>query len=123
MKGGLGNLLKQAQAMQENLRKAQEELASLEVTGSAGGGLVSVVMTCRHDVKRVHIDPGLLQDDAAQGSASAAGGGMPGAAKEVLEDLVAAAMNDAVRKAEKASQEKLAGLTSGLALPGLNLPL
>lgn len=123
MKGGLGDLFKQAQAMQENLRKAQEELAGIEVTGSAGGGLVRVVMTCRHDVRRVHIDPGLLQDDAAPASAGGAGGEMAGAAREVLEDLVAAAMNDAVRKAEKASQEKLAGLTSGLALPGLNLPL
>lgn len=104
MKGGLGNLMKQAQQMQENLRKAQEELARVEVTGSAGG-LVSVTMTCRHDVKRVQIDPGLMKDD-----------------KEVLEDLIAAAMNDAVRKAEKASQEKLSGLTAGLNIPGLNLP-
>ncbi len=106
MKGGLGNLMKQAQAMQENLRRAQEELAKVEVTGTAGGGMVSVTMTCRHDVKRVQIDATLLQDD-----------------KEVLEDLVAAAVNDAVRKAEKASQEKLSGLASGLNIPGLNLPL
>ena len=106
MKGGLGNLMKQAQAMQENLRRAQEELAKVEVTGTAGGGMVSVTMTCRHDVKRVQIDASLLQDD-----------------KEVLEDLVAAAVNDAVRKAEKASQEKLSGLASGLNIPGLNLPL
>ena len=105
MKGGLGNIMKQAQAMQENLRKAQEELAHIEVNGSAGGGLVSIVMTCRHDVKRVSIDPALLKDD-----------------KEVLEDLVAAAMNDAVRKAEEATQKKMAGLTSGLGIPGLNLP-
>lgn len=105
MKGGLGNIMKQAQAMQDNLRKAQEQLAKLEVTGTAGGGLVSVTMTCRHDVKRVQIDPSLLQDD-----------------KEVLEDLVAAAMNDAVRKIEKTSQEKLSGLTAGLSIPGLNLP-
>jgi len=105
MKGGLGNIMKQAQAMQENLRKAQEELARIEVTGAAGGGLVSIVMTCRHDVKRVHIDPALLKDD-----------------KEVLEDLVAAAMNDAVRKAEEMTQQKMAGLTSGLGIPGLNLP-
>ena len=75
MKGGLGNMMKQAQMMQENLRKAQEELARIEVTGSAGGGLVSVVMTCRHDVKRVQIDATLLQDDAAQGSAGGPGGG------------------------------------------------
>ena len=105
MKGGLGNIMKQAQAMQENLRKAQEELAQIEVTGSAAGGLVSIVMTCRHDVKRVSIDPTLLKDD-----------------KEVLEDLVAAAMNDAVRKAEAATEQRMAGLTSGLSIPGLNLP-
>jgi DNA-binding YbaB/EbfC family protein len=106
MKGGLGNLMKQAQAMQENLRRAQEELAKIEVTGTAGGGLVSVTMTCRHDVRRVQLDASLLQDD-----------------KEVLEDLIAAAVNDAVRKVEKTSQEKLAGLASGLNIPGLNLPL
>jgi len=105
MKGGLGNIMKQAQAMQENLRKAQEELARIEVNGSAAGGLVKVVMTCRHDVKRVSIDPTLLTDD-----------------KEVLEDLVAAAMNDAVRKVEETTQQKMAGLTSGLGIPGLNLP-
>jgi DNA-binding YbaB/EbfC family protein len=106
MKGGLGNILKQAQAMQENLRKAQEELAKIEITGSAGGGMVTVVMTCRHDVRRVSIDPALLQDD-----------------KEVLEDLIAAAMNDAVRKVEQTAQEKMAGLTAGLGLPGdLSLP-
>ncbi len=105
MKGGLSNLMKQAQAMQENLRHAQEELAKIEVIGTAGGGMVSVTMTCRHDVRRVQIDPSLMQDD-----------------KEVLEDLIAAAVNDAVRKAEQASQEKLAGLTSGLNISGLNLP-
>lgn len=106
MKGGLGNLMKQAQAMQDNLRKAQEELASVEVTGNAGGAMVSVVMTCRYDVRRVTIDPSLLQDD-----------------KEVLEDLVAAAVNDAVRKVEKATQEKMSGLTAGLGLPsGMKLP-
>ena len=105
MKGGLGNIMKQAQAMQENLRKAQEELATIEVTGSAGGGLVSVTMTCRHDVRRVQIDASLLKDD-----------------KEVLEDLVAAALNDAARKVDKTTQERMAGLTAGLNLPGLNLP-
>ncbi|MFQ6021185.1 MAG: YbaB/EbfC family nucleoid-associated protein [Acidiferrobacterales bacterium] len=104
MKGGLGNLMKQAQAMQENLRRAQEELAKIEVAGTAGGGMVTVTMTCRHDVKRVEIDSSLMQDD-----------------KEVLEDLVAAAVNDAVRKVEKASQEKLAGLTGGFNIPGLKL--
>ena len=105
MKGGIGKMLQQAQQMQENLRKAQEELAGVEVTGSAGGGMVKVVMTCRHDVRKVEIDPSLMGDD-----------------KEVLEDLIAAAMNDAVRKAEKETQEKMSGLTSGLNIPGLNLP-
>lgn len=106
MKGGLGNIMKQAQEMQENMRKAQEELAGIEVTGEAGGGMVSVVMTCRHDVRRVHVDESLMQDD-----------------KEVLEDLVAAAMNDAVRKVEQTTQDKMSGLTSGMNIPGLNLPL
>lgn len=105
MKGGIGNILKQAQAMQENLRKAHEELAAIEVTGNAGGGVVTITMTCRHDVKSVRIDPSLLQDD-----------------KEVLEDLIAAAMNDAVRKAEKTTQDKMAGLTAGLNLPGFTPP-
>jgi hypothetical protein len=105
MKGGIGGILKQAQQMQENLRKAQEELARIEVTGSAGGGLVTITMTCRHDVKRVQLDASLLSDD-----------------KEVLEDLIAAAMNDAVRKAEETTQQRLSGLTAGLNIPGLNLP-
>jgi DNA-binding YbaB/EbfC family protein len=105
MKGGIGNILKQAQAMQENLRRIQEELAQTEVTGAAGGGLVRVTMTCRHDVRRVHIDASLLADD-----------------KEVLEDLVAAAINDAVRKVEQLVQEKMAGVTAGLNIPGLGLP-
>ncbi|MCR4302477.1 MAG: YbaB/EbfC family nucleoid-associated protein [Sulfuricaulis sp.] len=105
MKGGLGNIMKQAQAMQENMRKAQEQLAAIEVTGSSGGGLVNVTMTCRHDVKRVQIDPSLLQDD-----------------REVLEDLIAAAVNDAVRKIEKTTEEKMAGLTAGLNIPGMKLP-
>ncbi len=106
MKGGLGNILKQAQAMQENMRKMQEELAKVEVTGSAGGGMVAITMTCRHDVRRVSVDPALLKDD-----------------KEILEDLIAAAMNDAVRKVEQATQEKMAGITAGLGLPsGLSLP-
>ncbi len=106
MKGAIGDMMKQAQEMQENLRKAQEELAATEVTGSSGGGLVSVSMTCRHDVRKVAIDDSLMSED-----------------KEVLEDLVAAAMNDAVQKVEKTSQEKMAGLTAGLNIPGLNLPL
>lgn len=99
-------MMKQAQEMQENMRKAQQELANMEVTGESGGGMVSVVMTCRHDVKRVQIDDTLMGDD-----------------KDVLEDLVAAAMNDAVRKAEQAAQEKMSGLTAGMNIPGLNLPL
>ncbi len=106
MKGGLGNLMKQAQKMQEDMQKAQEEIASLEVTGQAGGGLVTVVMTGRHDVRRVEIDDSLLQDD-----------------KEMLEDLVAAAVNDAVRKVESETKEKMAGMTNGLSLPpGFKLP-
>ncbi|RTZ60689.1 MAG: YbaB/EbfC family nucleoid-associated protein [Gammaproteobacteria bacterium] len=104
MRGGIGNLMKQAQAMQENMKKMQEELASIEVTGSAAGGLVEVDMTCRHDVRRVKIDPSLMEDD-----------------KEVLEDLIAAAVNDAVRKVESTTQEKMAGVTGGMNIPGLNL--
>ncbi len=107
MKGGLGNLMKQAQAMQENMQKAQEELANIEVVGEAGGGMVKLVMTCRHDVKSVTIDPELM-DNAED--------------KDILEDLVAAAMNDAVRKVEKTSQDKMAGLTGGLNIPGMKMP-
>ena len=107
MKGGLGNIMKQAQAMQENMQKAQEELANINVTGESGGGMVKLVMTCRHDVKSVSIDPELLGDTDD---------------KEILEDLVAAAMNDAVRKVEKTSQEKMAGLTGGLDIPGMKMP-
>lgn len=105
MKGGIGNIMKQAQAMQENLRKAQEELAKLEVTGNAAGGQVSVTMTGRHDVRRVHLDPELLKED-----------------REVVEDLIAAAINDAVRKVEQSSAERMAGMTAGLNIPGLKLP-
>ncbi|HHH36646.1 MAG TPA: YbaB/EbfC family nucleoid-associated protein [Gammaproteobacteria bacterium] len=106
MKGGLGNLMKQAQKMQEDMQRAQEEIASMEVTGQAGGGLVTVVMTGRHDVRRVEIDDSLLQED-----------------KEMLEDLVAAAVNDAVRKVESETKEKMASMTSGLSLPpGFKLP-
>ena len=107
MKGGLGNLMKQAQEMQENMQKAQAELANLEFTGESGGGMVSLVMTCRHDVKSVSIDPQLLGDIDD---------------KEMLEDLIAAAVNDAVRKAEKTQQEKMAGLTGGLDIPGMKMP-
>lgn len=106
MKGGIAGLMKQAQQMQENMRKAQEELASVEVEGQSGAGMVKVIMTCRHDVKRVTIDPSLLADD-----------------KDMLEDLVAAAMNDAVRRAEAKTEEKMAGFASGLGLPpGMKLP-
>ncbi len=106
MKGGLGNLMKQAQKMQEDLQKAQEQIAAMEVTGQSGGGMVSVVMTGRHDVKRVSIDASLLQDD-----------------KEMLEDLIAAAVNDAVRKIESESKEKMASMTRGMPLPpGMKLP-
>ncbi|RRJ84547.1 YbaB/EbfC family nucleoid-associated protein [Aestuariirhabdus litorea] len=101
MKGGMGNLMKQAQKMQEQMQKAQEELARAEVTGEAGAGLVKVTMTGRHDVKRVELDESLLQEE-----------------KEILEDLLAAAVNDAVRKVEKNTQEKMAGVTGGLNLPG-----
>ena len=101
MKGGLGNIMKQAQAMQKNMEKAKEELANMEVTGSAGGGLVSVVMTGRHDLKKVSIDDSIFSDD-----------------KEMLEDLLAAAVNDAVRNIEKQTQDKYSGMTEGLNLPG-----
>ena len=106
IKGGLGGLMKQAQQMQENMKKMQEQLATIEVEGQSGGGMVKITITCRNDVKRVFIDPSVLGDD-----------------KEMLEDLVAAAMNDAVRKAEALTQEKMGGFTAGMGLPsGLKLP-
>ncbi|MEK7231326.1 MAG: YbaB/EbfC family nucleoid-associated protein [Pseudomonadota bacterium] len=106
MKGGLAGLMKQAQQMQENMKRMQEQLATMEVEGQSGAGMVKVVMTCRHDVKRVTIDPGLLKDD-----------------KDMLEDLVAAAFNDAVRRVEATIQEKMGGMTSGLGLPpGFKMP-
>jgi len=106
MKGGLGNLMKQAQMMQENMKKMQEQLASMEVEGQAGAGMVKVIMNGRHDVKRVTIDPSLLSDD-----------------KDMLEDLVAAAVNDAVRKIDATSQEKMGALTAGMNLPaGFKMP-
>ncbi|MCM5680965.1 YbaB/EbfC family nucleoid-associated protein [Schlegelella sp. S2-27] len=106
MKGQLAGLMKQAQQMQENLKRAQDELALLEVEGQSGAGLVKVQMTCKHDVKRVTIDPSLLADD-----------------KDMLEDLVAAAFNDAVRRAEEVSQEKMGKLTAGMPLPaGMKFP-
>ena len=106
MKNQLAGLMKQAQQMQENMQKAQEELAQIEVEGQSGAGMVKVVMTCRHDVKRVSIDPSLLGED-----------------KDMLEDLLAAAINDAVRRVETTTQEKMAGLTTGLPMPpGFKLP-
>ena len=106
MKNQLAGLMKQAQQMQENMQKAQEELARIEVEGQSGAGLVKVVMTCKHDVKRVSIDPSLLGED-----------------KDMLEDLLAAAINDAVRRAESATQEKMSGLTMGMPMPpGFKLP-
>ncbi|MBB1628441.1 YbaB/EbfC family nucleoid-associated protein [Achromobacter sp. UMC71] len=106
MKGQLAGLMRQAQQMQENMKKAQDALAEIQVEGAAGGGLVKVTMSCRHDVKRVEIDPSLLADD-----------------KDMLEDLVAAAFNDALRKAETTSQEKMASVTAGMPLPpGMKLP-
>jgi hypothetical protein len=106
MKNQLAGLMKQAQAMQDNLRKAQEELATIEVEGAAGAGLVKITMTCRHDVKRVSIDPSLLGDD-----------------KDMLEDLIAAAFNDAIRRAEATSQEKMGKLTAGMPqIPGMKFP-
>ena len=106
MKGGLGNLMKQAQKMQENLQKAQEEIANMEIVGESGGGLVTINMTGRHEVRRVSIDDSLLQED-----------------RDMLEDLVAAAINDAVHKVEKTVQEKFAGMTAGMGLPGnMKLP-
>ena len=106
MKNQLAGLMKQAQAMQDNLKKAQEELATIEVEGQSGAGLVKVVMTCKHDVKRVTIDPSLLADD-----------------KDMLEDLVAAAFNDAVRRVEATTQEKMGKLTAGMPqIPGMKFP-
>lgn len=103
---GLGNMMKQAQQMQENIEKAQKELAEAEVTGEAGAGLVKIVMNGRHDVKRVEIDPELMKDD-----------------KEMVEDLVAAAVNDANRRVEQMTQDRMSDLTSGMGLPaGMKLP-
>lgn len=102
----MGALMKQAQEMQEKMQKMQEELANAEVTGQSGAGLVSIVMTGRHDVKRVSIDPSLMAEE-----------------KEILEDLIAAAINDAVRKVEQNAQSQMAGVTSGMQLPpGFKMP-
>ncbi len=106
MKGQLGQLMRQAQQMQANMQKAQEQLGSVEVTGEAGAGMVKVTMTCRHEVRRVSIDNALVGDD-----------------REMLEDLVAAATNDALRRVEETVKEKMAGMTAGLGLPaGMKLP-
>ena len=106
MKNQLAGLMKQEQQMQDNLKKAQEDLARIEVEGQSGAGLVKVLMTCRHDVKRVTIDPSLLSED-----------------RDMLEDLVAAAVNDAVRRVEATTQEKMSGLTMGMPMPpGMKLP-
>jgi DNA-binding YbaB/EbfC family protein len=98
-KGQLAGLMKQAQAMQDNLKKAQDDLAFVEVEGQAGSGMVKVLMTCKHSVRRVTIDPSLLADD-----------------KDMLEDLIVAAMNDALRRAEQTASERMGSLTSGLPL-------
>jgi len=106
MKGGMGNLMKQAQKMQEQLQEAQAKLAEAEVTGESGAGLVKVTMNGRHDVKRVELDDSVMEED-----------------KEMLEDLLAAAVNDAVRKIESNSQEQMSKMTSGMGLPpGMKLP-
>jgi hypothetical protein len=105
IKGGIGNLMKQVQQMQDNMQKAQAQLAEIEVEGVSGAGMVKVTMTCRNDVKRVQIDAGVMDD------------------KEMLEDLIAAAVNDAIRKAEQTTQEKMGAFTQGLPLPpGMKLP-
>ncbi|WP_257253972.1 MULTISPECIES: YbaB/EbfC family nucleoid-associated protein [unclassified Endozoicomonas] len=105
-KGGMGNLMKQAQKMQEDMQRIQEELANAEVIGESGAGLVKVIMNGRHDVKDVQIDPSLMQED-----------------KEMLEDLLAAAVNDAVRKVEENSKDKMSDLTAGMGLPpGFKMP-
>ena len=106
MKGGLGGLMKQAQQLQANMQKAQEELAHLEVTGEAGGGMVKVTMTGKHETRRVVIDEKIINDD-----------------KEMLEDLIAAAINDAVNKIESATKERFSGMATGMGLPpGMKLP-
>lgn len=106
MKDGLAGMMKQAQQMQKNMQKAQAELATVEVEGQAGSGMVKVAMTCAHEVRRVLLDDSLLSDD-----------------KEMLEDLIVAAMNDAMKRADAVSQQRMSGFTSGMNLPpGMNLP-
>ncbi|MDC1284420.1 YbaB/EbfC family nucleoid-associated protein [Gammaproteobacteria bacterium] len=106
MKGGIGNMMKQAQKMQADMQKAQEEIKNMEVEGQSGGGIVKVIMQGSHEVKRISIDDSLLADD-----------------KDMLEDLVAAAVNDAVHKIESESKSRMAGVTNGMSLPpGMKLP-
>ena len=106
MKGGLGKLMRQAQQMQADMQKAQEEMANLTVTGESGAGMVRITMTCKHEVRALEIDDSLVGDD-----------------KEMLEDLIIAAFNDAVRRVESTVQEKFSGMTAGLSLPpGMKLP-
>ena len=105
MKGGIAGLMKQAQQMQDNMKKMQDSLGSIEVEGQSGAGMVKVTMTCKHDVRRIAIDPSVMDD------------------KEMLEDLVAAAVNDAVRRVESTTQEKMSGFTAGINLPpGFKMP-
>ena len=107
MKGGMGNLMKQAQQMQAKMAKAQEELAQMEVTGEAGAGMVKVTMTGSHNIRRVNIDDSLMDDD-----------------KDMLEDLIAAACNDAVRRVEEQNKEKMGALTGGMQMPpGMKMPI
>ena len=106
MKGGMGNMMRQAQKMQEDMQKAQEEIANMEVEGEAGGGMVKVLMNGRHEIRKVELDDSLMSDD-----------------KEMIEDLLAAAVNDAVRKIEQETSSKMSGVTAGLNLPGgMKLP-
>ncbi len=106
MKGQLAGLMKQAQQMQENMKRMQDQLATIEVEGQAGAGMIKVTMTCKHEVRRVSIDPSVMGDD-----------------REMLEDLITTAMNDAVRKVEVMVNEKMSGMTSGLPLPpGFKMP-
>jgi DNA-binding YbaB/EbfC family protein len=106
MKGGIGQIMKQAQKMQADMQKAQEEMASLMVVGESGGGMVRITMSCKHQVRSIEIEDSLVGDD-----------------KEMLEDLITAAFNDAVRKVETTVQEKFSGMTAGMSLPpGMKLP-
>ncbi len=105
MKGGLGGLMKQAQMMQQNMQKAQAELATVEVEGQAGSGMVKVIMTCAHEVRRVSLDDSVLDD------------------KDMLEDLIVLALNDAMKKVEATTQQRMSGFTAGMGLPpGMKLP-